>query len=140
MLSDLIIARLKAQVPALHYVGRAVDLTAAQKEMKPAMFPAAFVLPLSETGGAPRYMTGVVAQKRTAGFSVVLVVRNLRDLSGAAASSDIEALRQLTDAALFGWVPDATHNAMIYNKGAMICLLQEELWWQDEYSTSFDRR
>lgn len=139
MIRDLIIAHLKAQIPTLKRVGSATDLASAKTDIKSAM-PCAYVMQLAEQGGAIRYMTGVVAQKRIQRYAVVLMVRNVRDATGLAASIDMDALRLLTDAALFGWIPDATHSPLIFTGGKLLGLFDGELWWQDEYTTEFDRR
>jgi len=139
MLRDLIIARLKAQVSGLRKVGTAADLAGAQADTQ-NQFPCAFVLVLAEQGGAPRYMSGLTAQKRTPRIAVVLAVKNVRDMIGNASGGDMELLRQQTDAALFGWMPDGDHAPLIFASGKLMGLLGGELWWQDEYTTEFDRR
>lgn len=139
MLRDFIIARLKAQIPALKRVGKAVDLAAAKADVSVA-FPRAYVMTLGESGGAIRYMSSTVAQKRVMRIGVVLMVKNVRDTIGSATGNDMDALRQLTDAALFGWAADTTHSPLVFNRGSLLGLVGGELWWQDEYTTEFDRR
>jgi hypothetical protein len=138
MLRDLIIAHLKAQVPSLKKVGMAMDLNAAMNETK--QFPCAFVMSIAETGAANRYMTGAVAQKRTQRIAVLLAVRNVRDATGQAADTDMDALRSQTDAALFGWQANDTHSPLVFSAGKIMGLINGNLWWQDEYTTEFDRR
>lgn len=139
MLRDLVIARLKAQVPALKRVGMAIDLAAAKADISVA-FPRAYVMTLGENGGTSRYLSGAVAQKRSVRIGVVLMVKNVRDNVGAATTSDMDALRQVTDAALFGWGADDAHSPLIFMRGSLLGLAEGELWWQDEYTTEFDRR
>lgn len=139
MLRDLIIARLKTQVPALKRVGKAVDLAAAKADVS-VVFPRAYVMTLGENGGTSRYASGTVAQKRVVRIGVVLMVKNVRDTTGNATSNDMDALRLLTDAALFGWEADAAHSPLIFNRGSLLGLVEGDLWWQDEYTTEFDRR
>lgn len=136
-LSDLIVARLNT-IAELKKVGKAADLASAKTDAK--TFPCAYVVTLAERGGEARYMTGMVAQQRTPRMGIVLAVRNVRDATGAAGSGDMDALRALTDAALFGWKPDEAHDALIFTGGALLTLLDGEVWWQDEYTTKFDRR
>lgn len=138
MLRDLVIERLKANIPALRNVSTAADLASAKIDAK--QFPCAYVLLLAEQGGAARYMTGLVAQQRIQRIGVVLAVRNVRDAVGSAASVDMDALRTQTDAALFGWKPDEAHEALIFSSGKLLALIDGEIWWQDEYTTEFDRR
>lgn len=52
----------------------------------------------------------------------------------------MDALRAQTDAALFGWLPDELHSPLVFSSGKLLGLLDNELWWQDEYTTEFDRR
>jgi hypothetical protein len=138
MLHDLIVAQIKTAVPELKKVSLVADLASAKADAK--SFPCAYVLTLSEQGGLPRYMSGVVAQQRTARIGVVLAVRNVRDAAGTAAAGDMDALRAQVDAALFGWKPDEAHGALIFTGGALLALLDGEVWWRDEYTTAFDRR
>jgi hypothetical protein len=139
MLRDLVIARLKAQVPALKRVGMAIDLAAAKADISVA-FPRAYVMTLGENGGTSRYLSGAVAQKRSVRIGVVLMVKNVRDNVGTATASDMDALRQVTDSALFGWGADDAHSPLIFARGSLLGLAEGELWWQDEYTTEFDRR
>ncbi len=138
MLRDLVIERLKADMPSLRKVGTAADLAAARTDAK--QFPCAYVLTLSERGSSARFMTGLVAQQRIQRIGLVLAVRNVRDAAGAAASVDMDALRTQTDAALFGWKPNEVHDALVFESGKLLALIDGEVWWQDEYTTGFDRR
>lgn len=139
MLRDLVIARLKAQVPALKKVGMAIDLAAAKTDPSKA-FPRAYVMTLAEAGGSSRYLSGTVAQKRTQRVGIVLMVSNVRDTVGIATSQDMDALRLVTDGALFGWGPDDAHSPLLFARGTLLGLIEGQLWWQDEYTTEFDRR
>lgn len=139
MLRDLVIARLKTQVPALKKVGMAIDLAAAKTDPSKA-FPRAYVMTLAEAGGGNRYLSGFVAQKRTQRIGVVLMVSNVRDTTGETTGGDMDALRSLTDAALFGWSADDAHAPLIFARGSLLGLIEGQLWWQDEYTTEFDRR
>lgn len=139
MLRDLIITRLKDQVISLRKIGKAADLASAMQDGS-NQFPRAYVLPNAEQGGQPRLMTGAVAQRRTPRIGIVLVVKNVRDMVGDAAGSDMEALRLLTDEALFGWKPDDAHSALMFAGGRLLNISNGEVWWQDDYTTDYDRR
>lgn len=139
-LSALLIARIKSSVPALLDVFTGADL-AALKEGQPLRSPTAFVFMLNEAGGANRYMTGAVAQKRSQQVAVVLAVRNVRDATGAKAQLDVDGLRAQVDAALFGWSPNAAiYDPLTFQRGGLVELSNGWIWWQDEYLTQFDRR
>lgn len=135
----LLIARLKASVPDLKDVQGGANL-AALKEFPPARFPCAYVYVTAEQGGANRYMTGLTAQRRTQTLGVVLVVRNVRDAIGAAAQSDLDALRVKVDAALMGYIPAPEYEPLVFSRGALLSLGDALLWWQDDYQTSRDVR
>lgn len=139
MLTELIIARLQAKVPALLFVGSAADVPSGATGMRNQV-PCAYVYNMSESGTDSRYLTGMVAQKRQQRVAVALVVKNVRDMQGAAASQDMDALRVQTDAALFGWTPDAVYAPLIFVSGRFLGFKDGQLWWQDEYTTHFDRR
>lgn len=137
MLQNLIIARLLDKVSTRH-IYAAASLAAVQAASP--LMPAVFVLSTGEQGGDTRYLSGTVAQKRIASFTIISAVKNVRDAHGAAASSDMIQLRSQIDDALFGWTPDAAYSPIIFSQGASAGFIDQELWWQDHYSTLFDRR
>lgn len=138
MLQALILAHLKAQLTGVNIKG-AATLSAVQSA-KPVL-PAVFIVMTHEQGVNTRYLSGQIAQKRAANFTVITAVTNLRDAIGEAASTDLVTLRKQVDAALFGWSPDGTTLApIIFNNGNSAGFIDQELWWQDHYTTEFDRR
>lgn len=138
MLQALIIQRLKSQLTRVN-IQAAASLAAVQAAAP--MLPAIFVVITGEQGGAARYLSGAVAQNRSLSFTLIAAVKNQRDAQGEAASIDMLALRKKIDSALFGWSPDAAvYSPIIFNNGNTAGFIDQELWWQDHYSTEFDRR
>jgi len=105
-----VIARLKAQVPALKYVGNGADLRAVTQN-GPNVVPAAYVL-VEEKGDKASVATGgVVVQSVHAAVQVVMYVRNYaQEQTGAAARKDMDQLMGAMRTALVGWKP--TENFM----------------------------
>lgn len=135
----LTIDRLRTQCPQLKDVLPASDL-AAIKEQPPLRFPTAYVLAVRESGSGNRYMTGAVAQRRQMTVAIMLLVKNVRDARGGAATTDMDALRILVDDALFGWLPSQEYEPLVFQRGSLMQMHGGELWWQDEYTTEYDRR
>jgi hypothetical protein len=86
-------------------------------------------------------MTGVTSQLRTLRVAVILGVRNIADDKGGAANLEIDDLFTLTDAALFGWLPDEKYNsALMLVSGGILETGPGVIWWQDIYETNYDHR
>ena len=134
MIQELI-ERIKATVPAFKFVGAAADFQAAAENC-PAVTPACFVFSLGENP-APNALGDILLQHVQAAVGVVLVVRNLTDAKGVAAGIDMEALRKLVKAQVFGWT--ATPDLAPFERGAsdLLAWRAGHLWWQDIYLTSY---
>lgn len=138
MSATAILARINAQVPGLGSTGIAANLAAIKKST--LTFPAVFVVPMNRKGGANRYMTGTVAQKRELHYQVVMAVRNISGAQGGKAITDIEQLYELVDAAIFGYYVSEAHDPIVLVDGAMNEIHDGICWWIDEYATAVDRR
>lgn len=133
-----IIARLKAQLTGWVAIGGAADVDQAI-ETAPAT-PAAYVVPLAESG-APPDLIGIYRQDLVQAFGVVIVVANLRDATGAAAAADLQARRLAVLAALLGWAPDAaTGYPVVFTSGRLLQFRDARLWWTDEFEVSSEYR
>jgi hypothetical protein len=134
MIND-IIARLKATVPMLKLVGGAADFQAAVEANPPAT-PAVFVIPVEDMPGA-RFAADVTMQRVTATVGLVLVVRNLADKHGAAASTDMEVLRQAVKDQVFGWQAKPELDPFERGPGKHLAFRDGHVWWQDTLVTSY---
>lgn len=131
-----IIARLHEQLEGWVLVGGSADLDAAIAGL--ARAPAAFVLALDETA-LPNDRLGAHHQVLHQRFAVVLVVSNLRDLRGAAASAELAGRCAAVRAALLGWVPDAANGQPVaFASGRLLQFEDQLLWWQDEFTVGAD--
>lgn len=128
------IARLQSQVAALKLVAGAAEFQAAS-ESNPIATPAAYVLRLSEKAGAQEGMAKVI-QRVAAEIGIVIVLRNVADPKGAAADSDLDALRSAVRTALLGWAAPAC-DAFEYGAGGLLAFRDGHLWWQDSYQTAY---
>lgn len=131
--AELIIARLDAQVVALKKVAGAVDLAAAQADIK-NQTPAAWVIELDNRAGANE-IASQVSQRDAVRFGVIFAVSNLRDARGEAALADAKPLREAAMTALLGWQPGTGYDLCEYVGGALLALETPVLWWQDVYAT-----
>jgi hypothetical protein len=126
-----IITRLQAQLTGFAAIAGSASVDQAI-ETAPNT-PAAYVVPLAETA-EPSPLIGVLVQRLTQEFCVVLVIANLRDATGAAAAVDLAAKRQALRAVLLGWVPDAaTGEAVEFVGGALLDFREARLWWRDVF-------
>lgn len=127
-----IITHLRATLTGLRSVGGAADLNAAFGGI--VATPAAFVLPLAETGAAMGLLTA--SERVTQTFGVVHGISNARDSTGSAALEDLAALRQNLRVALVGWVPYASNGeAVAFSTGHLLQMDgNNRLWWIDEFT------
>jgi len=129
---SLILARLKAQLPALRSLGQSADLAAAKSGM--LALPGMFVVPLKDLA-TPEDMTSATSQQITQTFGVVVGLRNSRDALGGAALDELHPHRLALRAALVGWVPDTdTGEPVHFSAGHLLEIDGEQrLWWVDEF-------
>lgn len=132
---DEIRTRLAAQVAALNLVGGAAEFQAAA-ESNPAATPAAFVFLVGENPSANELSTGVIQRIETS-VAVIFCVRNLSDVTGAAAQNDIDTLRTAAKVALYGWQPSADYVPLERGQSKLMAFRDGHLWWQDLYNTAY---
>lgn len=130
-----ITARLKAEVSLLALVAGAADFQKAS-EANPTATPAAYVFVLRENAG-PNGVAPDVHQRVAVEVGVILVVRNLGDVKGAAAGQDMETLRAAVKAVLLGWEPAAGYDALERGNSGLLAFRDGHMWWQDTYTTAF---
>ena len=132
---DEIKARIAATVPMLKLVGEAADFQSAV-ETNPTLTPACFVYLLEEKP-EPCATGNLLIQRVHAGVGVVLVVKNLKDNKGVAARGDMETLRKLVKAALFGWQPTTGLDPLERGNGFLLAFRDGHMWWQDSFLTQY---
>ena len=111
MLSDQIIARIKATAPALNsIVSGALELAALLKaETLPQRLPAAYVIPLGIDAEPPALSANVYSQSISRGFGVVILAAAAGDATGARSRPLLDQIEAELIAGLCGWeVPGAT--------------------------------
>lgn len=126
-----VIARLQAQLSGFVCIAGSADADQAINAA-PAT-PAAYVVPLAETAEGSD-LIGVLNQRLTQDFAVVLVIANLRDATGAAAAAELASQRLALRAALLGWVPDdLTGEPVQFVGGELLQFKDQRLWWRDVF-------
>lgn len=135
---NLVIARLKDQVPELQSIGGAADL-AAITAVRDFRTPSAFVIlavetPIPRQSGAPGAATRQMVQ---VSFGVVVAVRNYRDNKGASAADDLNPVLGKVRDALLGWVPPGLTGARDCQlvQGQVVDYDTNTMVWTDVYST-----
>jgi hypothetical protein len=78
---------------------------------------------------------GAVHQERAQRFSIVSLVRNVRDPAGAGSLRDIAGLRQSVLDRLIGWIPDAGYGPIEHVRDASVSWDGARLYWADEFRT-----
>ena len=105
-------------------------------ESNPKGVPAAFVIPLEETP-SKNASGNFVIQRVTVAIGIILVVRNVSDNTGAAASSDMETVRNAVKTQLLGWQPSPAYDPLERSRSALLAFKDGHMWWQDVYISSY---
>lgn len=120
MLTTLVIARLKEQVPALRTVGGALDLAALMKGNALAQHtPAAHVVPRGERGGAVVDATGGYIQAVSETLAVVLTFRHT-DAARTTGADPVDDICAAVRATIAGWQPAGYPNVFRLSQGASL--------------------
>lgn len=130
-----IIAQLKDNVDSLRLVEGASGLQRAS-DSNPTATPAAYVF-LSEESADENSIDAPMVQHLSATVSTVLVLRNVGDLTGAAATVDMDTLREQVRSALHGFVPDTDHDPLAIDRSALLAFRDSHLWWQMTWRTAY---
>lgn len=130
-----IVAHLRGACPSFREISDAAGL--ARIAGRPAVYPSAFVLPLSDRAVPSRYADcSVVAQRVTAGFGVLMAARDLRPDLGTEALSELEMVRAEARVALLGWRPPGAVRSCRLSAGRLISGVGRDggLVWQDDWT------
>jgi hypothetical protein len=135
---DLVIARIKAQVPTFRNVRGSADY-ASIKQFSDFAPPEAFVLLARERGGES---PGNSRQAVRVAFGVVIVARNYREQRGKPALDSARPLIGQVRDALIGWIPqDASSNKVSggrgcqWSQGDVMDYDSATLLWSDIFTT-----
>jgi hypothetical protein len=135
-----IVAKLEAEKAALglKWVAGAAGFQQAA-EYNPTAVPAAFVVLLDEAPGE-RQFSGNDIQKIDVQAGVIFAVSNASDPKGAAAQTDLKAIRDNVKESLLGWVPVTDYRPLERGRSTLMGFKDGYMWWQDIYLSSFYER
>jgi hypothetical protein len=134
MLLTPIVSRLSAQCPTL------TQALYALSGAVPVTYPAAYVLPLSETAGE-NPLLGVHSQIITSRFGIEIMLKHASQAaSGGPAAELLESVRAEVMAALKGWQPSPAYDPIAFVSGRLVEFQAGMAVWRDEFSTRFDSR
>lgn len=135
---DLVIAALRQRCPS--FAGR----VAGAAEYKPVPesaalpVPCAFVIPLDDNPGENRSQNAV-RQSLTESFAVIVLISNVADERGQAATHSINSIRSELWAALLGWSPaEAIYDGIAYQGGALLAIDRARLAFQFEFGAAME--
>ena len=132
-LRPLIEQRIREQVPSLKEIAGASDL---QSLLAGRLADAGcYIIPESDRA-SENSRVNAVAQRLVEQYSLIFIVRNLRDPRGADAADVCHALRLDALAALVGWIPDPACEAFEKVSGRLISFANGFYIWQDTYRTA----
>lgn len=135
-----VIRRLEQQaMPPLKLVDGAAEYAALKAPPPTARQPAAFVMPLGATPGGNNVATGI-RQRVQETVGVVILVGNLRDARGAAATGDLETIYRRVRAALVGFVPEDGYEAMQLGPAQLLDFAGGVAAWQETFITAHQLR
>lgn len=136
-----VVARLRAQVPALRLVGVAADY-AAVKSLRDFTPPSVYVVLAQETfepgatGHAVRGQQASGMQRGKVAIGVIVAARNYREQAGAQLAGTLNELLQAVRASLAGWVPDtAGARPLQLTRGDLLQYDDATALWCDVWQT-----
>lgn len=95
--------------------------------------PCAYVIPLDDTAQENSSDNGYL-QKIRDGFAVIVVLSNTADELGKSSIAQIYPVRNVLNAALLAWSPDAEHGRIEYEGGQLLSVDRARLYYQYEYA------
>ena len=95
--------------------------------------PAAYVIPLDDTA-QPNNSDNAYSQVVRDGFAVIVVLSNSVDELGKSSIAQIQPVRNVLNAALLSWSPDAEHGPIEYEGGQLLDIDRARLYYQFEYA------
>lgn len=110
----------------------------AALEAPPPQLPAFFVLPAEETA-APSRLAGIVDQKVTARFQVVIVVAAIQRRTGAPAEQ-LETEVERVVRALVGWTHPEGSGCIEYDGGRLLSVAGHAAAWSARFRTAHHLR
>lgn len=131
------VARLQINLPELALVGLWPALDQAINAGL-TLSPMACVIPVTEIADGNTRTTHGVSQLIQATWAVLLGVRSLQDVSGAAQNDQLRRLRQAIMEILLDW--DGVNTQITYRGGRPGALERGALWWVDEYTFAYHLR
>jgi len=103
--------------------------------------PAAWVVPLAESGGANE-LIGALHQQLTVTVGVVVACRNVADATGDAAIAELTDLRRAVREALLNWTPADLPGGEPFRflRGGLLSFANAIVWWQDQFQVRYTLR
>ena len=95
--------------------------------------PAAYVIPLDDSA-QPNGSDNGYSQIVRDGFAVIVVLSNTADEIGKSSVAQIQPIRNVLNAALLSWKPDAEHGPIEYEGGQLLDIDRARLYYQFEYA------
>lgn len=134
---DVIIAQLRARVPAFDQrVGGAAHFKVLP-EAANLVVPAGYVIPLAEQAEEQVSQNGYQQTVREE-FAVVLVLDNTGDERGQGAASNLQAWRTALFRALLGFQPAADYDVVKFEGGQLLQFDRKRLYYQFEFSADYE--
>ncbi|SJM96023.1 phage tail terminator protein [Crenothrix polyspora] len=137
---DLIVERLKSEVPVLHNrVYGSADLDATESGAMPKV-PSVYIIPVQET--AKSNLTHPLGHSSMiiAEFALVIVVRNVANNYGAFSHRELEDVRKSIRCVLYGWQANEMAKPVDFLRGRIVDYKNNTLRWMDIYSARFYER
>jgi|GEM_PF-718085 len=116
-LRPLIEDRIRLKVPAFKEVAGASDLASLLAGRLTDHGCYLFKEGDSATGN---HLVGATAQRKALAFTLIIVIRNVKDARGADADDISHGLQDSVEAALLGWSPDGNADPLEYSNGKLL--------------------
>jgi hypothetical protein len=129
-----IVEALKTRTNAT-FAGRiagAAEFAKLEPDAKLAM-PSAYVIPLDDSA-QPNNSENGYSQIVRDGFAVIVVLSTTADELGNSSVAQTQPIRNVLNAALLSWSPDAEHGPIEYEGGQLLDIDRARMYYQFEYA------
>ena len=128
-----IIEQIQELCPTFKRVAATAEIDLDKKVSVP--LPAAFVVMLDERGEIVEVTGNEYMQEITESFGVVVILDNRKDKRGQEAMTLLDPIRAELFRALVNWCPDDCHDEIRFNRGYLVNMNPDLLFYAFEFET-----
>lgn len=128
-----LIEQIVSQMPMLRQVTASASVPLAMESLK--TYPSACIV-MPRGTAVKNTAINAINQRVNDSFAVILAVRNISDMHGAAASAEMDTLTPQLRAALIGWVFNEKYAPIEYAGYQLVAYHDGLMFWAEHFSST----